>query len=1016
MSTASETASCAICGGSLIDRAGACPACQGSPDWQELVRAVDFCLRRFEDWHRQGFIRVDEYQGISRDLADRRAQFVQSARDSKDVPTGAGWTRADRCWSCDTTSWASAGEGCCNGCGAPLQGQAVQALRALNYLGQSIKDFQQAGKLPLAVAHSLFNETRERVAAVRGRLEKERVLWVEAVPPHEAQAGRHAPQAAASPRRNLLELLLDPHTIHWLLASGGALLVIGLVVWLWAQGVFENPGVGAGLLGTANATMLVGGWSLIRLTRFQTAGRALTLLACLIMPLNLWFYDANHLITIKEGGHLWVAALVCVGLYAASARLLRDPLFVYVLVGGIAMTGLLFLADRAVDRFWEIASPATLLVVLALISIHLERAFPEGEGPFSRQRFGLAFFWSGQALLGAGLLLLLGTQIIGGWLYEPIFRFAYEAFGARQPAIITETGGRILALILVLAGTYAYFYSDLVVRKIGVYIYLAVFTVLWAEVLAVDLIAVKVTSELIIIVLALTALLANLAQAWVNRQAEAATWETGALLRTTLSRSGQPLGLFLSTVPVVLGVWLFGLSLVKVHALGWTFVLAMLTTAISCRVGAFLYRRALPGVSATYFFGTAAATLVGAAGLLSVLGLTTWQQQAPLLMIIPILYIAAARLYRGHSPEQPLGWVAHAATIAMLVSSMVATFEGFLLTRGQPLNLALAAFFAEAAIFYGLAATFRRQAIHIYLCTGMACGAVWQLLTWMNFSDIWYTLTFAIVGLLLLVAYRFAVLESFRLGGLAETAFRCANGLLSLGFVAGALLTLSHLAAGQRDMRWSLVAMLTALTIISLLAVLLVLDQAWRRWYVVTSVTESVLVVLVLAVFGTLTIWQKLEITSVVVGLGLLVIGHIGWYREKDRQSDLVTLSLLFGSLLASLPLAIALLWYRTRPHFSTPDELGLLAIGLVLLATGFACHIKSTTITGGSMLALYILTLVLYINMIERVQTAAIWMAIGGGTIFGIGLFLSLYRDRLLALPDRIKRREGVFRVLSWR
>ena len=34
----------------------------------------------------------------------------------------------------------------------------------------------------------------------------------------------------------------------------------------------------------------------------------------------------------------------------------------------------------------------------------------------------------------------------------------------------------------------------------------------------------------------------------------------------------------------------------------------------------------------------------------------------------------------------------------------------------------------------------------------------------------------------------------------------------------------------------------------------------------------------------------------------------------------------------------------------------------------------------------------------------------------FGAGLLLSVYRDRLRTLPDRFKRREGVFRVLTWR
>ena len=37
-------------------------------------------------------------------------------------------------------------------------------------------------------------------------------------------------------------------------------------------------------------------------------------------------------------------------------------------------------------------------------------------------------------------------------------------------------------------------------------------------------------------------------------------------------------------------------------------------------------------------------------------------------------------------------------------------------------------------------------------------------------------------------------------------------------------------------------------------------------------------------------------------------------------------------------------------------------------------------------------------------------------GTIFAAAILLSVYRDRLLALPDKIKRREGVFRVFGWR
>ena len=110
------------------------------------------------------------------------------------------------------------------------------------------------------------------------------------------------------------------------------------------------------------------------------------------MPLNLWFYHAQELITIE--GNLWVAALVCCALDAASVLVLRDRTFVYVLAGGVAITGLLILAD--LHKFFEITSPSLLLVVLGLIRLHAERAFPNIDSPFSRQRFGMAFSGRGR--------------------------------------------------------------------------------------------------------------------------------------------------------------------------------------------------------------------------------------------------------------------------------------------------------------------------------------------------------------------------------------------------------------------------------------------------------------------------------------------------------------------------------------------------------------------------------------------------------------------------------------------
>jgi hypothetical protein len=450
-----------------------------------------------------------------------------------------------------------------------------------------------------------------------------------------------------------------------------------------------------------------------------------------------------------------------------------------VLCAGIALTGLLILED--LDLFWQITAPSTMLVVLGLICLHAERAFPEAEGPFSRKRFGLAFFWSGQGLLAAGLLLLLGAQVVGGPLYEPIFRPYYDYFNKVLPDILTTPWGKGLALALVLAGTYAYLYSDLVVRRVGVYIYLAAFTLLWAEVLAVGLLG-SVSPEILITVLALTALAVNLLQANLAKDA-------------AFTRAVPILGLFLTLLPVLYGVALHFQIVLGLHPatpgvwpplLGWPYVGAMLLTVVSSRVGAHLYRQTHRAIAAAYFFATGAATLVGAAGLLTVLKMDSWYQQAPCLMLIPIAYLIAARIYQGARPAEqegtietpwqaPLVWVAHAATIVMLLSSLAAALDGFLVRTGDWRNLMLALFAAEGALFYGLAAGFRRQGFNVYLGTVMACGAVWQLLNYAQAAPDVYTITFAALGLALLIAYRFAVVERYASMALATAAFQAAN-------------------------------------------------------------------------------------------------------------------------------------------------------------------------------------------------------------------------------------------------
>jgi hypothetical protein len=111
----------------------------------------------------------------------------------------------------------------------------------------------------------------------------------------------------------------------------------------------------------------------------------------------------------------------------------------------------------------------------------------------------------------------------------------------------------------------------------------------------------------------------------------------------------------------------------------------------------------------------------------------------------------------------------------------------------------------------------------------------------------------------------------------------------------------------------------------------------------------------------------------------------------------------------------VATLVDRSQNDFIALNELGVLAAGVLLLTTGFLFRLKTTTLTGAGLTALYFLTLLLFVPW-GRLNTLAIFITVGGGLLFGTGLLLSVYRDRLLVLPEKVRRRQGVFRILNWR
>ena len=508
----------------------------------------------------------------------------------------------------------------------------------------------------------------------------------------------------------MFEALLDPRSIQWMLTLGGGLCVLGLIVWLTSLGIFKNKLVLAAVMGVGSLVILGAGWWVSLKTRFRIAGQALTFLGCVVLPLNLWYYAHQDLVSVN---YLWVGGLICCLLYAATVYVLRDPLFVYAVEAGATLTLTLLLAVFGMAG--DTSCLALMLMALGLVSIHAEWAFPPAGELFTRQKFGLPFFWSGHAQIGASLLVLFGTQIVG-WLagLDDVHRLLHIDWPENW-----LTPHFLLAGGLWLAGVYAYLYSDLVVRRVGVYTCLAAFCLVMAEA---TIAGRFLAAEGWIGVLAVTALGVNLVQILVAKSDE------------RISRVLPPLAMVLGVLPILIGLLLHIRATSSVAAelhwryeTGQLFVLVMLLVAVCNRMSAHLFQATSPRWSAVNLFASAAALLIAAAGLLRMLNLTEWTQQAPWLMLVPIAYLLAARLWRGSAVERPLGWVAHTAAAVILFHVLVGCLEigkeaVWPLQESRD-NLILGLVFAEATVFYILAAIFRRRSANVYFATLAACGA-----------------------------------------------------------------------------------------------------------------------------------------------------------------------------------------------------------------------------------------------------------------------------------------------------
>jgi len=815
---------------------------------------------------------------------------------------------------------------------------------------------------------------------------------------------------SASPRvrGSIVEQLLSPQTLQRMMACSGGLLVLGFVGWLWSIGLFKEPLVAAVAIGVANLTVLGIGMSLVKFSRYQLAGGGLTLLASLAMPLNLWFYDAQGLVTLANGGHLWMPAAVCCGIYALIAHTLRKPMFVYTLVGGLVMTGLLILADQKVNCFWQLMPQVSFLIGLGWVSYFAERLLPDDESDFSRRKFGYAFRWAGLPVLAAGFVMLLGGQLAG---------FTADVFSlSKIPLVATSEPHQLWAIGLLFGSAVLFALDRIAGTESRTSTIAAISLTAWSGLTALDLFSIQLQLPHFAITLGVVYIASLLRRVVVAQY----TVDSGDVERGREILDFQPVaiaGLSFFGVLQLFAQYVVEPAHIVFAQAGPLVVAQMLVTVAACYVAS---RKSIgfDHNSTIYLCLSSIFAVLSGVSVAAAFDITNIDVLAGLGFIAPAACIAGGLLLA--KPHRVKDWqlAGIASASVMLVCVVIAAFE---LTPTH-VHLTSAWILGGMGMILFGSSIGRKAYVSSRLCYLFAVASFSQVLAHFGFStDYSLVLSATISGVGLLVVGlltktgRDESNKDSKWGSFEEAG----NTLVFIGSVTGFLLSINRLFG--REESFALLGLLVFQVAAIVFAGLMASTRNWRLTFRAAGVMNVLGGVAIVNNLVVAHAAQRVELCSLLIGIALLVLGHIAWYREGEKHDETATLSLWGGSLLLSVPLAIGLLYYRsfevnTILNWWFFHEAAAIGTALALLALGLSCRIRSTTICGAGLLTTYVVSVVTMIQWPGQLKSVSLVMMVGGGLFFVIALVLSIYRDRLLSIPSDIREGNGMFKVLRWR
>lgn len=923
----------------------------------------------------------------------------------------------------------------CASCGARLDDLCAQELRNVSYLLSELQSWETQGLIAAEKASTLRQRYESRRDELRAQLNANSnqaknfappstiatcAAAIEAaVRPTTERVAALRPQAQRAERRPLFETLTDPHTLRLLLYTGAAMLVVGVVIWL-RDALYlklQEPLVQAVLLACGTVAVTITGWLLTLRTRLRLTGRALTLTGSLLVPVNFWFLVRSGL--ISNNGRAWFVCALCAALYAYTAALLREKLYVYLATTASVATAWA-LVFRSTPEAYGLY--ALTLMTASLVFLHLSRLFPfsirheasaedaqpnaaesvtDDEASTSSPR------WTYE-LWGSPLVhvALVGGSV--GPLLHMLLRLGFSppANGGILCWRATDYDAGV-AILLFMAGAYIVWFTAryIYTKRRAVLYTTAALALFWAEFLLLD--GLQARGQTYLTTLSLTALAASLVARLLTDEAFA----------RALHRAADIVNAMLLWTASVVALLIYlatdgGLAAWRPSVFG-----ALAATALHGALRGWRERSKYGAGLASVAALVMAATLSDALRVAGVFP-SVWPIAAGVICAAFLLrwtaghWLAAkteASEKAQHERMSPLERRSLVAVISFVAdgTSLICALLWFL----QTLNLmdedgwSAVCVLLLALLYWVERVAHGRRALFVSFASAHAGAFLLALLVALRIEVRWFVLIFTatLFSLLFAISRRARVKDA---GWLARPAGRAAatlTALTSLGIFCQAvpllqtgneLLLAPSLAAG-------------ALCCVTLLASFFSTGRERVHYFRVALGAGVACYCLTILRAGFDPI-KDVEMYTSPVAVLLLVVAYLALRREWDEYAPDTSLLLWTGSILLCGPVLIRALQFRLLLELPTPwRDLGVLGAALTLVLCGAVGRLRAPVVIGSLTLLLELAALTL--TSVNWLQVPLRTYLITAGVTFLIvwGVF-EYRREQLLLMRRRLQERSA--------